>query len=152
MGVGGRPRVLDHRWLISAEKRHPNERRHRMRLLTASDIEDEDDDKNKDDRRENGGKRHPNGGRKSDALTDCPGIALLRCGLWVSLMGWDEARSFRWSSVLGRNGYLFIGGLGLNPSVLSKTPLPLPQPHTTFVSSHNVCQPNPISEIGLVVF
>ena len=79
-------------------------------------------------------------------------FALSRCGLRVSLNGWDEAWSFRWGSVLGRSGYLFIGGQGLNPSILSKTPFPLPQPHTTFISSHNVGQPNPISEIRPVVF
>ena len=47
---------------------------------------------------------------------------------------------------LGRSGSLFSGGKGLYPLVLSKAPFPLPQVHTTFVISHNVCELNPIPE------
>jgi hypothetical protein len=53
-------------------------------------------------------------------------------------------RYFWFDGVLGRSGSSFNGGQGLNPLVLSSAPFPLPQPHATFVSSHNVCQLNPI--------
>lgn len=46
----------------------------------------------------------------------------------------------------GRSVSLFSGGEGLNPLLLHKAPFPVPQVYTTFVSSHNVCEPNPISE------
>jgi hypothetical protein len=56
------------------------------------------------------------------------------------------ARLLLFGGVLGRSGFLFSGGKGLNPLVLSKAFFPLPQPHTTFVISHNVRELNPIPE------
>ena len=45
-----------------------------------------------------------------------------------------------------RSRCLLGGGKSLNPLVLSKALFPLPQAPTTFVSSHNVCELNPISK------
>ena len=39
----------------------------------------------------------------------------------------------------------FSGSKRLNPLVLSKAPFPVPQVHTTFVISHNICELNPVS-------
>ncbi len=46
----------------------------------------------------------------------------------------------------GRSVSLFSGGEGLNPLLLHKAPFPVPQVYTAFVSSHNGCESNPISE------
>ena len=44
----------------------------------------------------------------------------------------------------GRSSFLFCGGKGFDPLVLCKPSLPLSQPHTTFVISHNDRELNPI--------
>jgi hypothetical protein len=48
--------------------------------------------------------------------------------------------------IQSQRGSLFSGGKGLNPLLLRKASSPSPQVYSTFVSSHNAPEFNPISK------
>jgi hypothetical protein len=50
-------------------------------------------------------------------------------------------------SVLRRSECLFCGGNVFDPLVFNRTPFPFPQPHTTFISSHNGGELNPVPQM-----